>query len=642
MTLGPDYFSFHARPDCCWPYEKPVYEQDAGLVDASLQSLFNESSSTSNSSLNEGKDQWAEFHLFVGASHLALVAVLNHEIDGKFVPVAYASKTLNPHEQKLSSCKLQCMACTWAVDKFKEYIQVMPFHPYTDNGAFTWLFSHPKQLGKIGHMVLKLPTYKFTVHHVKGNINLPTDCLSHVTFNQPFPESGITCFLHKVPLSFVDIRAHQKQDPFCLDLLKKLSSLKLSVFKVNGRSLSPLCYHSGQAPNNTGEKATIAILSAIPMMLNFPNDTPDSTMTCPLWDGAWEPHRNGKHLRCATEQRMSSGVILPCILRANYYYFRVRIVLLRSPPASFYLFGVYADGIQWFTGPPPPLPSPPTVAPSSSSEGNLPTPPIAPDDEDPCPGRVALPWCVRLPPLPLPPPPSSSPPPPPIPPSPPFPDGKSLLNSGQQLQKKPKRWGNGGDFFHWTTKICSPRINSLVRRIFDCICSMAALVLAASGVSAAVHNDPLKSTSSIEADETGGGVGEGQPVSTRPTDTEDPGPEPDPFGTESESYRILLRSAEPHSLLLRTVVGGRDGGWECGGDIGGGRGGERQGLRGRGLLSGHRGGYPRKVRGTCLCTPASPTARPPPSLTRGGTAHPSPAAPTAAATLSRTAPGKDS
>ncbi|KAG8235891.1 hypothetical protein J437_LFUL010121 [Ladona fulva] len=145
-----------------------------------------------------------EFHLFVDASHVALGAVLNHKIDGKFSPVAYASKTLNTHEQKLSSYELECMAYTWAVDKFKEYIQVMPFHLYTDNEALTWLFSHPKQLGKIGRMVLKLSTYKFTVHHV--------------------------------PLSFVDIRIHQKQDPFCLEILNKFSKPKVTVVKVSGTS----------------------------------------------------------------------------------------------------------------------------------------------------------------------------------------------------------------------------------------------------------------------------------------------------------------------------------------------------------------------------------------------------------------------
>ncbi|KAG8239349.1 hypothetical protein J437_LFUL017962 [Ladona fulva] len=266
MTLGPNYFSFDARPDHCWPFENPVSEQDAGVVDALLQSLFNEVSSTSDSFLNEDKVQHSEFHLFVDASHLALGAVLNHKIDGKFVPVAYASRTLNPHEQKLSSYKLECMACTWAIEKFKEFIQVMPFHLYTDNGALTWLFSHPKQLGKIGCMVLKLSTYKFTVHHVKGHINKPADCLSRVTFNQPSLESGISCFLHNIPLSFVYIRAHQKQDAFCQDL-KKLS--KLSVLKVNRRYYA---LKDGILCTKLTKSKTYRIVAPVvirPMLLNY-------------------------------------------------------------------------------------------------------------------------------------------------------------------------------------------------------------------------------------------------------------------------------------------------------------------------------------------------------------------------------------
>ncbi|KAG8233816.1 hypothetical protein J437_LFUL008036 [Ladona fulva] len=139
----------------------------------------------------------------------------------------YASRTLNPHEQKLSVYELECMACTWGIEKFKDYLQFMPFHLYTDSGALTWLFNHPKQLGKIGRMVLKLSSYKFTIHHVKGNINKPADCLSRIQFYPQTQESGTSCFLQKIPLSFIDIRSHQEQDPFCKDIVSKSKSFRV-------------------------------------------------------------------------------------------------------------------------------------------------------------------------------------------------------------------------------------------------------------------------------------------------------------------------------------------------------------------------------------------------------------------------------
>lgn len=175
-----------------------------------------------------------DFHLFVDASNVALGAVLNHHIDGKFCPVAYASRTLNPHEQKLTTYELECMACVWGIEKFKDYLQFKPFHLYTDNGALTWLFNHPKQLGKIARMVLKLSSYKFTIHHIKANLNKPADCLSRIQSQ----ESATSCFLHKLPMSFVDLRSHQNDDYDCRQIINKLTNGRPEVVKVNGVSYS--------------------------------------------------------------------------------------------------------------------------------------------------------------------------------------------------------------------------------------------------------------------------------------------------------------------------------------------------------------------------------------------------------------------
>ncbi|KAG8229287.1 hypothetical protein J437_LFUL011133 [Ladona fulva] len=176
-----------------------------------------------------------EFHLFVDASQIALGAVLNHKINGNFTPVAYASRTLSPHEQKLPTYELECMACCWAVDKFKDYLQFKEFHLYTDNGALTWLFAHPKQLGKIGRMVLKLSTFKFVIHHVRGNNNKPADCLSRVVIpHQSHIAQGTTCFLHNIPLSFVDIREHQKNDSVLGQLFFKTSTSKNRELVIEG------------------------------------------------------------------------------------------------------------------------------------------------------------------------------------------------------------------------------------------------------------------------------------------------------------------------------------------------------------------------------------------------------------------------
>ena len=69
------------------------------------------------------------FHLETDASKDGLGAVLSQkQPDGKFHPVAYASRSLKGSEAKYHSSKLEFLALKWAVmNQFHEYLQYRPF-----------------------------------------------------------------------------------------------------------------------------------------------------------------------------------------------------------------------------------------------------------------------------------------------------------------------------------------------------------------------------------------------------------------------------------------------------------------------------------------------------------------------------------
>ena len=92
------------------------------------------------------------FRLKTDASKDGLGAVLSQkQSDGKYHPVAYASRCLKGSEEKYHSLKLEFLALKWAiVDQFHEYLQYQPFHIKTDNNPLTYVMSSPN-LDTMGH-----------------------------------------------------------------------------------------------------------------------------------------------------------------------------------------------------------------------------------------------------------------------------------------------------------------------------------------------------------------------------------------------------------------------------------------------------------------------------------------------------------
>jgi len=114
-----------------------------------------------------------KFILQTDASGVALGAVLSQECDGVRQPIAYASRALSAQECKASTtCELECLAVHFGTEKFRKYVEHKEFILETDNQALSWLLSHPWQLEKIGHWVVKLSALKFQVQRIRGMQNI--------------------------------------------------------------------------------------------------------------------------------------------------------------------------------------------------------------------------------------------------------------------------------------------------------------------------------------------------------------------------------------------------------------------------------------------------------------------------------------
>ena len=122
------------------------------------------------------------FLLETDASIEGLGAVLSQEQDdGRYHPVAYASRGLKGGKLKYHSSKLEFLALKWAMtEQFREYLQYQPFLVRTDNNPLTYVLTMPN-LDAVGHRwVAAMAGYNFEIQYICRSDNKVADALSHI------------------------------------------------------------------------------------------------------------------------------------------------------------------------------------------------------------------------------------------------------------------------------------------------------------------------------------------------------------------------------------------------------------------------------------------------------------------------------
>ena len=144
------------------------------------------------------------FLLETDASGKGLGAVLSQkQSDGRYHPIAFASRIMNETEQRYHSNKQEFLALKWAVtEQFHEYLSPYrknrnEFVVRTDNNALTYIFSSANLDAASQRWVTQLASYNFALEYQKGKDNTVANFLSRL--DDRLPAGEVQDYLNKIP-----------------------------------------------------------------------------------------------------------------------------------------------------------------------------------------------------------------------------------------------------------------------------------------------------------------------------------------------------------------------------------------------------------------------------------------------------------
>ncbi|XP_058982088.1 uncharacterized protein LOC131803998 [Musca domestica] len=157
------------------------------------------------------------FFVQCDASNVGVGAVLfqKGDDDGEH-PIEYFSKKLNSAQRNYSTTEKECLAVILAIERFRQYIELMDFTVITDHSSLQWLMRQKDLNGRLARWSLKLQGYRFTIEHRKGTKNVVPDMLSRLDMEEISVDTT----------SIIDFDSEEFKNPIYLSLIDTIEQNK--------------------------------------------------------------------------------------------------------------------------------------------------------------------------------------------------------------------------------------------------------------------------------------------------------------------------------------------------------------------------------------------------------------------------------
>lgn len=179
-----------------------------------------------NNNVLQHYDPNAELMLETDASSYGLGSVLlqRHDSKSPWLPVQFASRTLNPAERNYSNIEREALSVVFGLDKFRHFLLGSKFIIANDHKPLHNLFAKNQPVpnsgsARIQRWALKLSQYNYEFVYSKGSDNVHSDCLSRlplsdtVTESEPYEIVSTLQNLESDYISCKDIKIHTDSDP---------------------------------------------------------------------------------------------------------------------------------------------------------------------------------------------------------------------------------------------------------------------------------------------------------------------------------------------------------------------------------------------------------------------------------------------
>ena len=166
-------------------------------------------------------DPTLPFRMETDSSDFALGGVLLQKSNGKWHPVMYHSRKLNPAERNYPIHEKELLALVDAFRQWRHFLHGNCVHAYTDHKSIIHLVNQKRLSGRQARWMEFLSEFDFEIHYKKGQLNIVADALSR----RPDYSISVLSFLDGDGSRFVDqLKAAYPDDSYFGRIFKYLKN----------------------------------------------------------------------------------------------------------------------------------------------------------------------------------------------------------------------------------------------------------------------------------------------------------------------------------------------------------------------------------------------------------------------------------